>query len=277
MKGTETLESDISIYIPFNEQFKACAEAFLSRNLEDVYIESYDGLKLHAYFYQAEKPRGTVVLVHGYKGYGLRDFSLVFDFYISRSFNILLIDQRSHGKSEGKYICFGVKERYDVKSWVEFLNKKIDDSLPILLDGVSMGCSTVLYASVLGLPENVKGIIADCGFTSPWDILSKVSKQRYNLPKWPLMHIARIIIKLVCGFDIKACSTLEVLKENKIPVFFATGESDCLVPDEMTKKNFLVCTARKNLFLVPDADHALAYCLAKEKYEKELLKFYDFL
>ena len=38
----------------------------------------------------------------------------------------------------------------------------------IFLCGISMGCATTLMAAGLDLPDNVKGIIADCGFTSPW-------------------------------------------------------------------------------------------------------------
>ena len=48
--------------------------------------------------------------------------------------------------------------------------------------------------------DNVKGIIADCGFTSPWDIIKHVAKERFHLPPFPLMYMVDLISELVAGF-----------------------------------------------------------------------------
>ena len=72
--------------------------------------------------------------------------------------------------------AFGLIERFDCLEWVEWATAKCGSELPIYLCGVSMGATTVLMAAGLELPENVHGITADCGFTSPHAIWENTSQ-----------------------------------------------------------------------------------------------------
>ena len=149
---------------------------------EDAYITSGDGLRLHAKVFRAENERAAVLLFHGYRSdYGYFDFGAVIRKYLEKGISLLLVDQRSHGKSEGKYIGFGIKERGDCLLWAAEATR-IFAGLPLVLEGLSMGATTVLMASGDDLPPEVKGIIADCGFTSPKAILSEVIRADYHLP-----------------------------------------------------------------------------------------------
>ena len=140
-------------------------------NAQEFTITSSDGLKLAGTWLETENAKGTIILAHGYRSCKLIEFSMVLDFYRAYGLNILLPDQRAHGKSEGRVITFGVKECQDMKNWIRWVNAK-ENNKPVMLSGLSMGASTVLFLADEELPANVKGIIADCGFTSPWDRLN---------------------------------------------------------------------------------------------------------
>ena len=162
---------------------------------QDVYVTSKDGLKLHAYWVPAEKPRGTILLAHGYRSTFLVDFGLAFAFYHALGMNILVPNQRAHGESEGRYITFGIKESEDMLCWIDYHNRNFG-SYQMILSGLSMGASTVLFLADQELPGNVKCIIADCGFTSPYDILDVVFRSVVHMPSGLSLFVANILTKI---------------------------------------------------------------------------------
>lgn len=158
-------------------------------------------------------------------------------------------------KSEGRYITYGVKERHDLKRWILYTNRNLAaKNKDIFLCGISMGCATTLMAAGLDLPDNVKGIIADCGFTSPWDIIKHVAKERFHLPPFPLMYMVDLISEVVAGFGLKEVSIPEIMKRNKIPVLFIHGDADDYVPMWMTIKIMKPVQQRKNSILFQEQD-----------------------
>jgi len=274
-KDTSQKITDNSIYAPFKDEMMKCVDDFLAAAPEDVYVKSFDGLTLHGYYLPQEGATKTVLFFHGYTSHALKDFSLIFPFYRKRGFNILTVDQRAHGKSEGRYMGFGVLERRDVLSWVEYINRRSEQK--ILLHGISMGASTVLMASGSPLPENVIGIAADCGFTSPYDILAHVGKQYFHLPAFPLIPLADMVCKQKAGYSFNEYSTLDAMKTNRLPVLFIHGEDDTFVPAAMSKMAYEACQAKKRLFVVKGAEHGLSYTVDPERCEKELGDFLDSL
>ena len=141
---------------------------------------SYDGKLLHATFLPKEHAKGTILLFHGYKSCWQIDFGLVLPYYYDTlGYSLLLVDQRAHGQSQGKYLTFGVRERMDVISWATYMGQKLGQDAPLILGGLSMGATTVLMASCFDFPANVRAIIADCGFTSPYEIAKSVLRRDY--------------------------------------------------------------------------------------------------
>lgn len=258
----------------FIDQNKADTEWFFSQSPAEITITSFDGFKLVGYKLDAPDAKGTFVLMHGYHSDPLREFAGLAKFYHEIGYNIILPYQRSHGKSEGKYITFGDKERYDLRDWILETNKFYGDKKPVYLEGISMGCATVVMALGFDLPGNVKGAVADCGFTSPEDIIWKVLKKDKKLP-FPhlIMATGEFMTKHIADFDEKEFSTLTALKRNKIPVIFIHGAADDFVPIEMTITNYQACTAQKYLYIVADCPHAIAYFVEPEKYHKKVADF----
>ena len=232
---------------------------------QELQIKSFDGLKLHGLWVPADDPKGTILLAHGYRSSKIVDFSQAFGMYHALGMNILLPDQRAHGKSEGKYITFGVKESQDMLSWVEYHNKNFGE-MPMILSGLSMGASTMLFLADAELPRNVKGIIADCGFTSPREIIKSVFHSVIRLPAAPTLWVTNILTRILADFSLTEKDSRESLKNSKVPVLLVHGEEDGFVPCEMTRQAYVACREPKELFLVKGADHGVSFLVEKERY-----------
>ena len=159
-------------------------------------------------------------------------------------------------------------------SWIHYHNQ-MRGELPVILSGLSMGASTMLYLADQNLPANVKGIIADCGFTSPKAILSSVFRSVIHLPAGPTLIGAELFSRLFAGFSLTEKDTRKALKNSKIPVFMVHGMADDFVPCDMSRRMYEKCPSRKALYIVPGADHGLAFPVANEKYIAELKAFFE--
>lgn len=251
------------------------SDAWLKCNdAQDVYITSKDGLRLHGYWVPADNPRGTILLAHGYRSTMLVDFGIAYPFYHALGFNILVPHQRAHGQSEGKFITFGVKESEDMVCWIEFHNRTFGEH-QMVLSGMSMGASTVLFLADQKLPENVKCIIADCGFTSPWAILDKVYRSVVHLPSGPSLLAADLFAKIFANFSLKEKDTRCVLKNAKLPVFMIHGLEDDFVPSNMTRQGYDACAGRKKLLLVEGAGHGVSFLVDKTTYTTQIISFLE--
>ena len=194
--------------------------------------------------------------------------------YEQLGLNILLIDERSHGKSEGKHITYGICERFDICRWAKLMAKEHPDS-SIFIYGVSMGAAAVLMTPSTDLPENVVGLIGDCGFTSPDDIFRSVAKSSFRLSGFPFVDIAELYAKAFAHFDFSACSAREALSKTDIPVLFFHGTADDFVPAYMSRENYEACSSEKKLVLIEGAFHATSYYIDFEKYTKALKEFVE--
>ena len=226
-------------------------------------ITAFDGTPLYARFYRNGDSKTTILMMHGFRSNPIHDFSCAFKFYYDKGFNLLVPDQRAHGKSGGKYITYGAKERYDAKSWLEYANTLVEGG-ELYATGVSMGATTVLMAAELPLPENVKGIIADCGFTSPADIIKKVMKEDMKVPLFPLYYTTRALTRLVAGFDFEECNAAAAVKNCKTPLLFLHGKSDSFVPFYMGEEIYNSAEGKKKAVWVEGADHGCSFLVDRK-------------
>ncbi|MBO4667224.1 MAG: prolyl oligopeptidase family serine peptidase [Bacilli bacterium] len=240
---------------------------------KDVYIKSYDGLTLHGYYYHINDDSPLEIAFHGYKGQAFRDFSGGALMMIERGFNLLLVEERAHGYSGGHTITFGVKERYDVLSWVNFANKNlIKNNKNIILGGISMGAATVVMASSLEL-ENVRGIIADCPYSSPKEIiLNTVKNMKLNEKlAYPFIYLSALLFG---RFRLNKSSAVKEIENSKYKVLLIHGMSDSFVPfkmsEEIASKSSLV-----EFHAFSGADHGLSYIVDSNRYIKIVNDFLD--
>lgn len=236
-------------------------EWLMQQPMEEISISARDGIQLHGYYIPAEAPSDKLVIgCHGYTSCGLNDFPSHARFLHEQGFDVLILDLRGHGKSEGKYIGFGILDRFDLLEWIRYVNKRFENGKKIMLHGTSMGGATVLMTSGFEeIQDCVKGIVADCAFTSPYDIFAHIMKKDYHLPPFPIMNINDRMCRKTAGYMFKDYSTLEALKTNRIPVLLIHGREDKFVPTWMTQKNFDTAVCEKQLLWVDNAGHGSSY------------------
>ena len=191
-------------------------------------------------------------------------------FYENLGLNVLMPYQRAHGLSEGRYISYGIKERGDVHKWIEFINKRYNYQQDIFLSGLSKGSSTVLMSAGEPYPDNVKLIIADCGFTSPYHIFEHVVNTTMKVPFKLFIPPFDAICKRKAGFSVREFSTVDALRKCKVPVFFIHGEADKFVPPYMTDENYAACASEKYILKVADAPHAVSFMFDTGEYKTKL-------
>ena len=257
---------------PFGQFYSHIAEGsqFLrDHGAQDVFMTNREGLRLHAVWLPAPNAKGTVIFAHGFRSCGLSDFSVALELYHEMDMNILLLTQRTHTPSQGRFITFGVKESRDMQDWIDYHNANLG-SFPILCSGLSMGAATVMYLAGLELPQNVRGFVADCGFTSPREIISHVFTQKVHLPAWPVMWAADLFARLFAGFSLKEADTTRTLQKNTRPILLVHGLEDDFVPAEMTRRSFEACGGDKRLLLVEGAGHGVSFLVARQAYLDEI-------
>lgn len=262
---------DNDLYVPYFDKIKQLTDYSASFSFEDITITSYDGLKLHGRMLCSDPSEPWLIFFHGYRSNPDRDYGGGIKIGREAGYNMLLVDQRAHGKSEGRFLTFGIKERFDCNSWVNYLVIKYGEDVQIVLYGISMGATTVLLASE-GAAKNVVGIIADCGYDSPRGIILKTMKDN----KFPLSayHILRLSAKLFGGFDINDGSVAQAMNACEIPVLFIHGESDDIVPCDMGRDNFAYCkSTKKQLLTVPHAGHGISYLVDTTLYTETVKNF----
>ncbi|MDE6520505.1 MAG: alpha/beta hydrolase [Ruminococcus sp.] len=245
-----------------------------SQNLEEIYITARDGIRLHAWYLPAEKPTGRVAIIeHGYTSKGL-DSSAHAYFFHRQGFDCIMPDHRAHGDSEGDYIGFGILDRFDCISWINYVVKRFGEDVRILLHGTSMGGTTVLMASGLpDFPENVKCIISDCAFTSPHDVFAHILKRDYHIPEFPVMKINSVMCRKKAGYGFDDYSTITAMKTNDRPVLFIHGALDNFVPTRMVYENYDACIAPKDILVVENAGHGASAYENTEQYESKEIEF----
>lgn len=234
---------------------------------EEVSITSFDGKKLVGHYYHQKDGAPLQIMMHGYRSDYIRDFCGGHRGARAMGMNTLVVDQRAHGKSEGHTLTFGICERKDCLSWIQYANARFGREIPIFLVGLSMGAATVLMASELDLPENVKGIIADCPYSSPKAIICKVGGYM-KLPMKLLYPLVVLGAKVFGHFDLNECSAVEAVKHAKVPVLLIHGEADLFVPCDMSREIYAACKSPITLETFPEAGHGISYILDSERYER---------
>ena len=242
---------------------------------EEIYITSHDGLKLYGRLVKAENAKAVVILFHGFRSCADIDFSVVIGKYVDNGFNVIMTTHRAHGKSEGKYISMGINESRDCVKWAEYAAERFGADMPIILQGLSMGASTVLMASDKPMPKNVKGIVADCGFTSPEDIFRHVVSRGTHLPAELFMPPFRLYFKLFIHAKTTEISTLDTLRRTSLPILFIHGADDDFVPYAMGVKHNEVCVSPHKFISVAGAKHGQSYLVDMEKCDEALKEFFD--
>ncbi len=253
-------------YQPYRQTMARMIFDFSRVPYEKVETMSEDGLKLSGKFYRGNPGKSFVIGFHGYRSMAVHDYCGEGPHMIEKGYNLILIDQRGHEESEGHVVSFGILERQDCISWCDYVIKRFGPDTKIFLSGISMGAATVLMASELDLPVNVKGILADCGYSSPADIIKKVAKDR-KLPVWLLYPFVKLGARIIGHFNLEECSAVDAVKKTRIPILIAHGEDDRFVPCKMGKQIYEANPEMIQFVTYPEAGHGISFLVEEQKYK----------
>lgn len=262
--------TDWNQHMPFIQERK---EYMMAQPHEDKWVQSEDGLKLHATWFPTDECKKVVICFHGYTSQGMSDYIGLSGYYLKHGYSMLLVDERAHGQSEGKYIGFGCLDRLDAMKWIEQIIKDCGEDVQILLHGTSMGGSTVLMTSSLELPQQVKGIISDCAFTSPKEVFTHVLKNMIHLPAFPMMQISDLLNQQLAGYGLDDCNAAREVQKAKVPILFIHGSADTFVPCSMCDEIYNNCASPRQKLVIEGAAHAESYYKDTQSYEKALDEF----
>ncbi|MFC0558237.1 alpha/beta hydrolase [Halalkalibacter alkalisediminis] len=125
------------------------------------------------------------------------------------------------------------------------------------------------------LPDQVKAVVADCGYTSCEEVLKYQLKRMYHLPSFPLLQSTSLLTKVKAGFSFKEASAIEQVKKAEVPILYIHGKEDLFVPTDMVYELYEKTNSEKELLLVPEATHGEAYVVNKEVYESKIQEFFS--
>ena len=261
-------------YLPYHAAMTAWQKQVSDFPFEKVSVTSFDGLTLVGKYYERFPGAPIELMMHGYRGNANRDLCGGVQRCFACGRNALLVDQRASGESDGNVISFGINESKDCLTWVAFMRKHFGEDVKIILTGISMGAATVLIAAGEELPGNVIGALADCGYTSAKDIISKVIADM-KLPSTLAYPFVKLGARLFGGFDLDETAPIDGVKRANVPVIFFHGENDDFVPCDMSRKMYAACAGRKHLHTVPNAGHGLAFPADEATYLRVLKEFFS--
>lgn len=238
---------------------------------DEISIISDDGLILRADTLRGSGTGKTVIFFHGYKSEPACDFAAMYDFYKSLGCDLIYVHMRAHGKSDGTYIGFGALDRYDVVQWANKAAELFPDN-DIYLHGMSMGAASILQSADLDLNKNVRGIIADCGYSDLNTVFRNLVGKLYHLPTM-FVDVFEYVNLLKAGYGFKEASSVRSVSVARVPLVYICGDCDRYVPKDMALEIFNACKSEKKLLLVPGAGHAASYMCAKDEYEALVREF----
>jgi len=241
---------------------------------EPVEITAHDGVRLVGRYIHVRDGAPLQIQCHGYRGSAVRDFCGGNKLAREAGHNTLVITHRAHGESGSRTITFGIKERYDCLAWIEYAQARFGTDTPIFLSGVSMGAATVLMASSLPLPPQVKGIIADCPYTSPRAIIARVCDQS-GYPTRLAMPFIKLAARLFGHFDLDETDAVTAVRSAKVPILLVHGEADDFVPCDMSREIQAACASECRLCTFPNAGHGLSFIEDEERYRQEVERFVE--
>ena len=260
---------DGPIFGPYKEQLIPMIEKLRKRPYEDIYIESFDKLKLHAKYYEVKGSKKVALMFHGYRGTVNRDFCAASQLFMDLGYSLITVDHRAHGKSQGHSITFGVRESKDLVSWVNYAKNRFGDDYEYILVGISMGGATVLLAA--DKVENVK-LLVDCPYTSPKIILKETLKAIKLSPKffYPLVNLSSILFGHT---NLSKISAFDTVKNTNSKILMVHGDKDQVVPQHVSQKLYDTYPDKIQYEVFEGANHGCSYMVDTERYIKVVSDF----
>lgn len=240
---------------------------------EKIILKAPDKAYLKGHILCPEKPNGCLIIAcHGARSHAFGEFCFMIPYLYENGYTLVLPEHRGCGRSDGKFMGYGTHESKDTFLWLEYAQKRFQN-YDIFLLGVSMGAATVLMMSNKLKNTSVRGVIADCSYTSAWDEFAYQLKTSFHLPAFPILYICDLYCRCFSHYSFKDASPVKAVKEADVPVLFIHGSADDYVPFYMQKDLYDACSSEKEYLVVNNAVHARSYYTNPSLYNETITKF----
>ena len=238
---------------------------------EEIAIPSPHGYNLHALYFPFLNSAKTVIFSHGIT-LNLCGSIKYMGLFRKRGYNLLIYDNRFHGKSGGANCTFGYFEKFDLQALVDWVIQKCGPGSIIGTHGESLGAGISLQHAAID--KRISFVIADCPFSDLHQLFCTRLQMDYHLPPFPLLNLTRWFAQGLIGFDLRKVSPIHNLNQVQTPIFWIHGDQDRFILPAMSKAMFQAKTnGPRRLYLPPGAKHAEAYLVDPLSYERQVEEF----
>lgn len=249
----QTSDIQVNRQIVLNETGR-WLETVESRMLSAV---STDGYRLVATeFLPLEETHTWVLILHGYTGWKEEMYPFAY-WYHREGYHVIVPDLRCQGESEGDFIGMGWTDHFDCMLWIDHILSQ-DQNARIIIHGQSMGAATALMMTGEEMPDNVIAVISDCAYTDAYSMFGEKIGEWFDLPAFPLVDSACIVLRLRGGYDLRKASAIDAVAKSNVPTLFIHGEDDAMIDVQMSRDLYEAAGCQKELLIVADAGHAQA-------------------
>ena len=241
--------------------------------ITEVSVES-DGFKLYGEYFDFGSDRCVIILPG-------RCESLIYSYYFAEpyekaGFNILAVDTRCHGKSEGKYNTIGVKESHDVLKWAELVHDKFSNK-EVYIHGICIGTSSGIFAMTnKNCPDYLKGLVTEGCFVSFRETFKR-HMMADNRPLFPVLDMVMLLINKHTGTNVYKDKPIRAIKHinPNARILFLYGKKDIFSIPEKSQKLFDACAATdKQLVWFEKGGHSHLRINNTEEYDNAIIKFF---
>jgi fermentation-respiration switch protein FrsA (DUF1100 family) len=220
--------------------------------VQNVSLTADDGTKLHAWWIPNEAAQFTFLAFHGNAG-NIADRATVYEFLKNTPANVLAVEYRGYGRSEGQPSERGLYRDAEA-GYLYLVNTKGKNPKTIISFGQSLGTAVAAH---LAAQHEVGGVVLEAPFPSA----SRVARKFY----WFLPGIGLL---LHGQFD-----TEERLKQARTPLLVVQCKKDPVLPLEFGQEVFNAARFPKDFLEINGQCHEEASVVAPENYRQALRAF----
>lgn len=224
----------------------------LEMPFENIFVTGQGNVKLHAWFIpQNNYSAPTIIMIHGI--HLSRFYLLPFAKELhNQGFQILLLDNRGHGDSEGEICTYGMIEQNDIILWNEWIINRVPNS-PLGIWGISYGSIVTLYTSPK--LKNIKALVLQSPYTNLFSITKWIVNNEIKFVGRFLMPFLDFWVKKRAHLNMKLIDPGEKIKSCTIPKMIIVGLKDEVIPAFETLTVFKNGAEPKELFEIAEAGH----------------------
>ncbi len=252
---------EATLHVPRRVPGDPPATIYPAASWRTVAIRATDGAALEAWFVApAAKPNGRCVAVlHGIADsrLGAAGFAPMF---LAAGYSVLLPDSRTHGRSGGEFVTYGLLEKRDILAWAHWMRGEGCTETYGL--GESLGASILIQASAL--EPAFRAIVAECPFADLEAAGESRVRNMLPLPGWLAKPAAWLVVesgvfyaRLRYGFDFRQVSPIAAMAQTRTPILLIHGLEDSRTPHWHSQR-LAQANPAAVLWLVPHAEHVSA-------------------